>query len=117
MLCPTAPLQLPTLACLWPLGEAFEASSITSVFSNWAVVKYSCLKDGAAWLLLEGQQRAGWDIPAPARGQGHPADEKDDQQDSAVQPDRRELQALCQRPEIRRAQEPAGVAPPAPARL
>ncbi|TKC51258.1 hypothetical protein EI555_004326, partial [Monodon monoceros] len=44
--------KLPTLACLWPLGEEFEASSITSVFSNRAVVKYSCLEDvlhGCSW--------------------------------------------------------------------
>ncbi|OWK17593.1 HRASLS5, partial [Cervus elaphus hippelaphus] len=45
-------LQLPTLACLWPPGEEFEAGSITSVFSNRAVVKYSRLEDvlhGCSW--------------------------------------------------------------------
>lgn len=45
-------MQLPTLACLWPPGEEFEAGSITSVFSNRAVVKYSRLEDvlhGCSW--------------------------------------------------------------------
>uniref|UniRef100_A0A8D0TFT4 LRAT domain-containing protein n=1 Tax=Sus scrofa TaxID=9823 RepID=A0A8D0TFT4_PIG len=44
--------ELPTLACLWPLGEEFEAGSITSIFSNRAVVKYSRLEDvlhGCSW--------------------------------------------------------------------
>lgn len=49
---PRCPSQLSSLCSSWALGEEFEAGSITSVFSNRAVVKYSRLEDvlhGCSW--------------------------------------------------------------------
>lgn len=52
VLCPATPCGFPTFVYLWSLGEEFEAGSITSIFSNRAVVKYSRLEDvlhGCSW--------------------------------------------------------------------
>uniref|UniRef100_A0A7N5K0B8 Phospholipase A and acyltransferase 5-like n=1 Tax=Ailuropoda melanoleuca TaxID=9646 RepID=A0A7N5K0B8_AILME len=49
---PHCPSQLSSVCSSWALGEEFEAGSITSVFRNRAVVKYSRLEDvlhGCSW--------------------------------------------------------------------
>lgn len=49
---PAVPRSSPTSVCLWPPGEDLEAGSITSIFSDRAVVKCSRLQDvlqGCSW--------------------------------------------------------------------